>query len=289
MTKWKKYRDFGRIAQLKNEGRELVGETIYWTEKRDGSNISFRIDDEGFVKFSSHNLEVILDEDLNRRIVTAESYATIMTELMQEKEFQNCILYFELISAGHGATRTEPKHKIPRLILFDIFNVTTQQFLSYNYIFQVAHKFKIPIVKLVHTSIPPDLDQLYNTRDFCLDWCKRHRREGVVGKCWKSTDKGYESFYFKEKIDLPKRPKLLRPASDEIKLPRMPDEKIFNAIGQAEEECERAGNSFRNPKFGMPLVATHLNVQAKEHDYAVPSGFFQLYQAYLERKTKEAK
>jgi hypothetical protein len=279
IEKWKRYRDFGRLAQLKNAGRELVGRTIYWTEKRDGSNISFWLNGEGAICVSSHNMEVPTDESLLNCVKATAEFSKI-AEILEEHPA--CIIYCELIRAGLGPTRTEPKHKIPRLILLDIFATESQTYLTYNYVHQVAHKYRFPIVKLLDMTQPSTLEELYETRDGLLKWCKRHRREGVVGKCWYSTDTGYESVFFKEKIDLPNIGRIPKDKPTGPKLPPMPTDKIRSAIDQAREECERAGNDFRNPKYGMPLVATHLNVQAAEHSYAVPGNFFGLYQQFLE-------
>ena len=40
MTKWQGYPHLDRIHGMKNEGRELLGKTIFLQEKRDGENVS---------------------------------------------------------------------------------------------------------------------------------------------------------------------------------------------------------------------------------------------------------
>ena len=37
---WRKYYDLEPIRRLRNEGRELIGQFIDFTEKRDGENVS---------------------------------------------------------------------------------------------------------------------------------------------------------------------------------------------------------------------------------------------------------
>ena len=167
--------------------------------------------------------------------------------------------------------------------MLDIYNTVDKKYLSFNYCHQVASKFKIPIVKLIYKSISVTLDEVFEYRDTLLKWCKRHRREGVVGKVYT----GGEHIYFKEKIVLPKCNIRRVPKQNELQLPRMPDDKIFNAIDQAREECERNGQEFKNPAFGMPLVAKYLNVQAEEHDFAPPNNMFGLYREYLEKAAKK--
>jgi len=287
MVQWNKYRDFGRITQLRNGGRELLGKHIWWTEKRDGSNVSFWIDDNNGIRISSHNMEAPTDESFINNVLATNEY-NIVLQMFQEAEFKNKILYFEMITPGKGPTRIEPPHKYCRLVLIDIYDTITQKYLTYTYCHQVAHKYKLPIVKLVNQFVVTSMDLLFSERDNLLKWCKRHRREGVVGKVWFSDSNGnFDSIFVKEKIDLPPLRRSECVEKEVVQKPRMPDDKIWNAIDQAREECERAGNSFRNPKFGMPLVVTHLHTQAKEHDYAVPSSMFNLYQEYIEKHLKE--
>ena len=138
----------------------------------------------------------------------------------------------------------------------------------------------IPIVKLLSHKRHLDIKSLYAERDELMAYCKKHKREGVVGKVF--TKEG--GIFFKEKIDLPiiKRPARVKP--NEIRLPSMPLDKIISAIEQAKEEVERNGGRFNNPKDAMPIVANHLNAQAREHNYYLKGSLFMYYQNYLESK-----
>lgn len=41
---WKRYSDLEPIRRLRNEGRELYGQRVLLTEKRDGENVSLWLD-----------------------------------------------------------------------------------------------------------------------------------------------------------------------------------------------------------------------------------------------------
>jgi hypothetical protein len=274
---WHKYQHLGRIAQLRNEGRELLGQEVFWTEKRDGSNISFWLDEEGSFRVSSRNMEDMTEDSFLNKIVELPDYEKLF-ELVGSEETK--VFYAEYIGPGKGPTQIEPSHKVSRLVLFDVYDTVSERYLTYNYLHQMAYHFKIPIVKLLCVKIPTCIEELYQTRDELLAWSKKHRREGVVGKDF------YTQTFFKEKIDLPKLRAPARVKSDEVTLPPMPEDKIQSALGQAKAEVERNSGNFRNPKDAMPVVVAHLNAQAREHCYSV-SNYFKHYRTYLERCPKE--
>ena len=124
------------------------------------------------------------------------------------------------------------------------------------------------------------MDEIYEKRDELYKWCKRHRREGVVGKTYYTKPQ----IFFKEKIDLPKIRKPIKLKPNEIQRPKMPDEKIKSAIKQAKYEIEKNGGDFKNPKDSMPIIAKYISTEAKEHHYAIPVKMFSFYQFYLEGK-----
>ena len=279
MTTWLRHPHFGRIAQLKNEGRELIGKDIYWTEKRDGSNISFWIDDDGNFRVSSHNMQDAEAALISKVTATAE-YEKLFELVGSEP---NKIFYAELIQIGRGPTRIEPPHKIPRLVLFDCLDTMTGKFLMHNFLHQLAYHHKIPVVKLFGVSRHDTMQSLFNKRDEMLEYCKKHRREGVVGKVYNVSDT--YGIYFKEKIDLPRLQKEPR-TNTQPRLPSMPPDLIQSAMEQAKAEVERNGHRFNDPKHAMPIVVAHLTTQAREHDYATPKGMFTIYQQFLEGVTQ---
>ena len=268
-VKWRKYYDLEPIRRLRNEGRELIGKLIYLTEKRDGENVSVWIDSNGEYRVSSHNLEQADSNIINRLKLTPE-YVKIIQLLiddldMYEKEY---IAYGELLKRS-SPTRLEPRRKYTHWILFDVYDCGEKRFLGYNNIYQKAYHYKIPIVRIVDTFIPSSLDELNEKISLSLKWCRRHRREGVVGKDYKNQ------IFFKEKVDLPDLPRIRKPKVNEIVYPSMPDETKLRALQHAFDEVGE--ENWKDIKVAMPIVAKHFEVEAREHNYSRPRNIYKLY------------
>lgn len=266
-TSWKKYYELEPIRRLRNEGRELIGKTITLTEKRDGENVSIWLNPKCETKVSSHNIAEASEDILNRFKATAE-YSKAIDLLNSELKgyHKEYVLYGELI-AERGPTRIEPKHKKLQWVLFDAWDVNEKRYLSYTQLYQLAYHYKIPVVKVVGFFIPTCYEDLAVKTSELMKWCRRHRREGIVGKDYESQ------VFFKEKIDLPKLPKL--PKQPTIQLPPMPTEKIIRALQHAYDEVGAA--EWKNVKVAMPVVAKHIEIEAKEHNYATPRNYYWYY------------
>ena len=272
MGEYIKYPHFGRIDQLKNEGRELLGKDICWTIKRDGQNIVFWHDGTE-VKFGSRNQEVP-DSSIDSKVRATPEYKKVVQLLTDEPDV---MVYCEHMGSGRGPTKIEMPRKKEKLILIDIWK---DSFFNYNLLHQYAHKYKIPVVGKVKQSRPMTMEELQQDKVELLAWCKRHKKEGVVGKVYYQEDQ----IIFKEKIDLPAKPLKKSRSQDHPSFPEMPEEKIWSAIAQAKEECERNDEAWNNPKFAMPRVARHLSTQAREHCYATPANMFSWYTAFKKRE-----
>lgn len=265
-SSWKKYTDLEPIRRLRNEGRELLGKTITLTEKRDGSNISVWLDETENPHVSSHNLCQASD-DLVADFKRTKEYSKALMALKCEKEFhKEYVLYGELIRES-GPTKIEPKHKGIKWVLFDVWNCEEKRYVSYTQLYQLAYHYKIPVVKVVDFFIPTSIEQLFEKIASLMKWCKRHRREGIVGKDYDNQ------VFFKEKIDLPKLPKL--PKQPTIQYPQMPQEKIVRTLQHAYDEV--GANHWKDVKIAMPIIAKHFSIEAKEHNYATPHNMYQLY------------
>ena len=272
---WKKYTDLEPIRRLRYEGRELLGNRILLTEKRDGSNISLWLDENKQIRISSHNLEVA-DNSLQNSMKSMPEYPKIV-ELLNDEYQGNIVVYGELLYCV-GPTRIEPKRKNRHWILFDVYDCDAQRYMPYNWVYQLAYHYKIPVVDIVDDFIPESDGELFAHIEEAKKWCKRHRREGVVGKDY------HNQVFFKEKIDLPKRPKLKDPNQVKPQYPPMPEEKIMRALMHSFDEVGE--ENWKDVKIAMPIVARHISTEAREHFYEVPKN---LYRYYIETPLEKIK
>lgn len=290
---WRKYYELEPIRRLKNEGRELLGNLVYITEKRDGENVSLTLKPiienhiigtdvlpqcVGFIPaIHSHNQE-IADDNIQNRFRQTSEYPKAIQLLKDETNYQkHYILYGELIPLT-GPTRIEHRKKHITWVLFDIFSITENRYLSYNEVYQKAYHYHIPIVNLLEVTQPVNLEELKEIVDKWLKWCKKHRREGIVGKCYNNQ------VFFKEKIDLPKITKFPKNRQVRIEYPPMPNDKIIRALQHAYDECIKNKLDWKLPKDAMPLVAKHLENEAKEHLYTTPHNMYRVWLDNLNNK-----
>ena len=189
---WKKYPKMENYGLLREEGRETIGKRVWLTEKRDGSNISIwlKIKEGGNEKIympavSSHNMEEAA-QNFKDELKKTKEYIKAYNALVFEKINYNndYILYGELIIKGYGPTRIEPKHKIARWILFDIYDANKKRFLNYPQVYAIAKIYHLPVVKLVGIWTPKDIDDFKDMAEYALKWAKRHKREGIVSKIY---------------------------------------------------------------------------------------------------------
>jgi hypothetical protein len=264
--RWRKYYELEPIRRLRNEGRELIGKNITLTEKRDGENVSIWLDQNNQVCISSHNLIQASDDIINRFKSTNE-YAKAVLLLKSELDYHKTyVLYGELLKEV-GPTRIEPKKKKVQWVLFDAWNYEEKRYVSYTQLYQLAYHYKLPIVRCVDFYVPTSEVDLNGKIGSLMKWCKRHRREGIVGKDYDNQ------VFFKEKIDLPKLPKV--PRQPTIELPLMPQEKIIRALQHAYDEV--GAENWKTVKIAMPIVAKHFQVEAKEHNYRTPNNIYWYY------------
>ena len=270
---YRSYPKIGRHDQLRYEGRELLGNNIYWTEKRDGQNICIYSNDNGYILAGSHRMDLASD-DIMQSIFPLPAYRRAC-DIVQDEP--NLVVYLEHIMKGAGPTRIEKPKKNACLVLIDIFDSERGRYFHYNALHQYAHKYRLPIVKLFGISEYRNLESLKIAIDAYLKFCRRHKREGVVGKVYDTL----EQIFFKEKIDLPKLKKARIENKTGIVYPLMPEDKITTAIERALHECRENGEDIRNPKLAMPRINTHLVTEAKEHFYSVPKDMFQRYRTAI--------
>ncbi|DBA34854.1 MAG: hypothetical protein HXS54_06220 [Theionarchaea archaeon] len=271
-----KYPDLEPILRLQFNGRELIEKKIFLTEKRDGSCIGLKLEDNQ-LKISSRNMDVASDE-IRKRVEDLKEclYIHYFLAAMKSMYDRDYIVYAELIYGGVvSPARAEKYNKRDKLVIFDIFSLTSQEFMSYNWVYQQAHQYKIPCVRCYSVYVPRDYDAVLALREYCRKLAKKHHREGIVGKVYYP-----ERIYFKEKTDLP----LLKTEKkgEESSYPDMPDEKIKRALDHAYDEVtEKYGPDAWNDKAtAMPVVAKHLSTEAAEHLFRPPRNMYELYLTY---------
>jgi len=262
---WNKYTDLEPIRRLKNEGRELLGNRILFTEKRDGENVCLWLNENKEVIISSRNQENA-EKDIQSRMKATPEYDKIVM-LLNDGYTNNICVYGELLK-GTSPTRIEPKRKHIHWILFDVWDNDDERYMPYNWVYQLGYHYKIPIVRIVDDFIPMSEGELFGRVEVAMSWCKRHRREGIVGKDYSNQ------IFFKEKIDLPKRPNIKQPKGDPA-YPPMPEEKILRALQHAYDEI--GAENWKNVKIAMPIVARHISAEAREHNYELPKNIYSYY------------
>ena len=262
---WMKYPDLEPVRRLRNEGRELYGQRVLLTEKRDGSNISLWLDENKEVRISSRNQEVA-DESLQNSMKAMPEYSKVV-ELLNDEYQGNIVVYGELLYTV-GPTRIEPRRKHLHWVLFDVYDTDAERFMPYNWVHQLAYHYRIPIVRIVDEFIPMSEGELFAKIEEAKAWCRRHRREGIVGKDYSNQ------VFFKEKIDLPKRPKL-KQTQKRPEYPPMPEDKIIRALQHAMDEVGE--ENWKDVKIAMPIVARHVAAEAEEHNYNRPRNIYSYY------------
>jgi len=144
--------------------------------------------------------------------------------------------------------------------------------MPYNWVYQVGYHYKIPVVPIVDEFVPETMIEIDEKIEAVKKWCKRHRREGVVGKDY------HNQTFFKEKIDLPKRPKIKRPGDARPQYPPMPEERVLRALQHALDEVGE--ENWKDKRVAMPVVARHIAAEAEEHNYSRPNNFYSYYVNY---------
>ena len=278
-----KYPKLERISNLKPNPEILLGQEIYWTVKRDGSNIGVYLDNEDNIQLRSRNLPIASDMFYSGFNQTSHVDA-IRDMILNERDYGDEIVVFgEMLMKGRSPTRIE-MHEDFDYVVFDIWSTKQNRFLHYNKVYQTCYHFDIPVVDLYGTCNVSTIESLYKFKDEMIAKAKDNSMEGVVGKVWAKlpwncgegagTKRGI--VYFKEKHDLPSLEKIPRmEEKDKIQLPILPDSEIYGAIEKVRTDI---GSDFTDIKIAMPLVAKYINEECRKHNCKAPRNIFQYYQ-----------
>ena len=273
-----RYPELNPIIRMNPNPEILLGEEIFWQEKRDGSNIGIYLDDNGELQLRSRNL-IKASEDFYDIFERTEIKDSII-ELIEynKKEYRDEFVVFgELLTKGKSPTKTEI-HEKDEFIVFDIYSVKNNNFISYIQTHQLCYQNNLSIVELYGSSNHITLESLLEFRDQMLETAKEKGREGVVGKTYHGNEK---YLYFKEKLDLPTLDRKPRKIEDgKIMLPPLPDSEILGALDKVLVDI--GTDKFRDVKEAMPLFAKYVSDECKKHNCNLDRKIYQFYESKIE-------
>jgi len=295
---WKyRYPHIPLLLSLRPSPRLLLGKRLFWTEKRDGQNVAiwfeelewkkkmsiedfkgekggdnFLIDDKVFnLRISSRDKEIAAS-DIQARVRGTEEFPKIINLLCENPQF---VVYIESCKKGRSVTGIELYEK-NFLIVFDIYDISAEQFLPYVAVHQHCFHHEIPVVKLWAETRHRTMKDLLKWKNYALEQCEAIKLEGMVIKTF---DEKFGYVQAKVKLDVPE-PEERKIARGEVILPPIPEGEIMGAIAKVEADFGLTGN----PKDDMPHIAQYINEECKKHFYSgPPNKLFYYYQLYLER------
>lgn len=281
-----RYMELCRIAQLYPAPQILLGKEIWWTEKRDGSNLRISLVD-GEVVISSRNRYQASGQFQEAFHRTPESKGVI--QFLKDHNGFNpnpaCNFDFkpqvfgEMLTKGKSPTGIE-MHDEEEFVVFDIFDTKANRFLTYTQVHQHCFHYGIPMVECYLVSRHIRMDDLLKTRDEVLKICEANGREGTVLK----TFNGEKHIYAKEKLDtlpIDRIPKKIHKGKPN--LPPLPESEILGAINKVHVDL---GEKIHDVKIAMPMVARYIAKEADKHKCSNPKSMFKYYQQYLEQEVK---
>jgi hypothetical protein len=272
------YPEMNRIALLYPTPCILLGEDIYWTEKRDGSQL--RISYDGELHISTHHREDA-SEQFKNYFMSTEQAEPIIEFLKDTNGFPvnpNCdfnigaVVFGELLVKGKSPAQFET-HEKHEFVVFDIYSQKDERFLPYNKVYQECFHYQIPVVKCWALTKHETEESLLQTRDEILDMAQNEGREGTVLKCY------HTQVFAKEKLDTPKIEHIKIENGEPKGLP-LPDSEVLGAIAKAHADL---GESFTDKRMAMPLIAKYVSEEQIKHLCSKPTNsLFSYYQKYLE-------
>lgn len=277
-----KYPSLERIANLYPGPQVLLGHYIYWTEKRDGTQLRCAWVDGQLLVSTSHMEQA--SADFRSRFDGTEQAEKVI-QLLKEHNGEpenpindfNCglVVFGELLCKGKSPARFET-HETNEFVIFDMYSLKGKEFLPYPLAYQYAFHFRLPFVDCWALTRHTSLEDLYAFRDEILKTAADRHREGVVLKCLS----GDKPVYAKEKLDLPTIPRVER-QEGAVRLPSLPDSEVYGAIAKVEADV---GEDFDNKAVAMPLIAKYVAEEMDKHMCGKPAGgnLFQYYTKYRE-------
>lgn len=277
-----RYPHIPNLLSMKPTPRILLGQKLFWTEKKDGHCMAIWMNN-GEIQISSRNLETATQE-LQSLVKRTEEYPKVLKLLEENPQF---VIYVEACGEGRSKTGIE-QYERAMLFIFDIYDTYTEKFLSYVNTHQHAFHYNIQIVKLYAETRHRSIRNLLKFRKEVLEYCASIKIEGMVIKAYRITERFQKWNTFKGgliqakvKLDIPDPPKRKITKGEPI-YPTIPDVDVMGAIDKVWQEL--GTEKFRDVRIAMPLVAKAIGEECKNHFYSNPKRkLFSLYQEYLEK------
>lgn len=278
MIKLPSYPEMNRIALLYPTPRILLGEEIYWTEKRDGSQL--RISFDGELHISTHHQEDA-SAQFKQCFLDTEQSSKVIEFLKDTSGFPvspNCdfnygtVIFGELLVKGKSPARFET-HEKHDFVVFDIYSQKSERFLPYNNVYQQCFHYQIPVVKCWAITKHETEESLLQTRDEILEKAKLERREGTVLKSYN------KQIFAKEKLDTPKI-EHVKIENGLPQLPPLPESEVLGAVAKVHADL---GDDFKDKVKAMPMIAKYVSEEQEKHLCSRPiNNLFSYYQSYIE-------
>jgi hypothetical protein len=268
-----------KITMIYPNPQILLGEELYWTEKRDGSQLRLSMEN-GEVKIATHHQEDA-SEQFKNYLKSTEQYLAIEQLLRDTNglcenptaDFNfGAVIFGELLSKGKSPARFEHHDKV-EFIMFDIYSTKDERFLTYTSVYQHAYHYQLPVVECWAMTRHVDMESLLAQRDAMLIMAKEKGREGVVIKDYRIQ------MFCKEKLDIPVIP-IVKIESGNPQLPQLPDSEVMGAIAKVHADL---GEDFHDKTKAMPMIAKYVAEEIDKHLCSRPKGkLFDYYQIYIE-------
>ena len=283
---WKfRYQSIPNLLSLKPSPRLLLGQRLYWTEKKDGSCMTVWLKGNK-IQISSRNLETA-SQDLQSLVMNSEDYPKVVELLKENPQF---VIYIEACKKGRSITGIEVYER-NILYLFDIYDRGAEKFLPYVNVYQHGFHHKIPTVKLYAETRHRSMKDLLKFRNHVLGYCEATNIEGMVIKAYRIPKKYEELKTWREfaggliqakvKLDIPEPVKRKISKGQPI-YPSIPPNEILGTIDKAWQEL--GTEKFKDVSIAMPLIARYVGEECKKQLYSSPKRkLFSYYKDYLER------
>lgn len=290
------YPHFGYSEQLEDVSA-LFGHNIYWTLKEDGSNCGIYYDySTDQYRVRSRNCDIANFESKVKSL-RAYNYCCKIIDYFKESLGNDVMIFCELLVRGRSPTGIKVYDE-DDLVLFDIFNITTHRYYTYNALVGILNQLEfgyfkngifikdtlklVPLVSIstvyneqeLNESIARVLEIIKNFKDSRGVKCNN---EGVVGKIYERIpcSHGCGYFFMKEKNYIERPPKLIKENVPTKSLPIMSDEDFRACFFKAKAELTES--QWKDKSIAMPRIALEIKKECSQLGVRINKDIFKSY------------